>query len=338
MLTFAQFERELASERTKDKLFQRAQKGLWNGGTVPFGYKANKAKLSIDKNAAKIVREVYQTYVEACSVNALFRRLRTKGIYFSKNRLYYLLRNPIYVGKIRYHNKSYPGQHEPIISEKLFDRAQSKHIKKTRLLRMYKYYLLAGLVKCKECGYSMTPCHSNKYTKGKMKRYYYYRCLKTFKGDWKDCNTRQVSAERLENYVLENLRRISLDKHYLSSLSPSRRHSELELTASCSKIDPDHLGFALKYYLGELEKKKSGGKNLWAKQFIQSINYSIESIQINLFYFLDSRGQEKTNPAEKICGILKEKNASSPFRSISNYYVSINLPNPIHRSRKRDIG
>ena len=39
MLTFAQFERELASERTKDKMLQRAQKGMWNGGLVPFGYK-----------------------------------------------------------------------------------------------------------------------------------------------------------------------------------------------------------------------------------------------------------------------------------------------------------
>ncbi|MCK4436816.1 recombinase family protein [bacterium] len=37
MLTFAQFERELTSERTKDKMLQRAQKGMWNGGVVLFG-------------------------------------------------------------------------------------------------------------------------------------------------------------------------------------------------------------------------------------------------------------------------------------------------------------
>jgi DNA invertase Pin-like site-specific DNA recombinase len=38
MLTFAQFERELSSERTKDKMIERARKGLWNGGMTPFGY------------------------------------------------------------------------------------------------------------------------------------------------------------------------------------------------------------------------------------------------------------------------------------------------------------
>src|SRR3989344_2763846 len=45
MLTFAQFEREMTSERTKDKLQQRAEKGFWNGARVPFGYKSVDKKL-----------------------------------------------------------------------------------------------------------------------------------------------------------------------------------------------------------------------------------------------------------------------------------------------------
>jgi DNA invertase Pin-like site-specific DNA recombinase len=52
MLTFAQFERELASERTKDKMPQRAQKGMWNGGLVPFGYKSENKKLVICRRAS----------------------------------------------------------------------------------------------------------------------------------------------------------------------------------------------------------------------------------------------------------------------------------------------
>lgn len=60
MLTFAQFERELASERTKDKMLQRAQKGMWNGGIVPYGYKAENKRLIIDEKEAAVVKEILE--------------------------------------------------------------------------------------------------------------------------------------------------------------------------------------------------------------------------------------------------------------------------------------
>ncbi|MBU2545020.1 recombinase family protein, partial [Patescibacteria group bacterium] len=63
MLTFAQFERELASERTKDKMMQRIQKGMWNGGLVPFGYKSVDKKLVINEDEAKRVRAIYEDYL-----------------------------------------------------------------------------------------------------------------------------------------------------------------------------------------------------------------------------------------------------------------------------------
>jgi len=62
MLTFAQFERELASERTKDKMLERAKKGMWNGGIVPFGYKSENKKLIIDKKEAHIVKDIFERY------------------------------------------------------------------------------------------------------------------------------------------------------------------------------------------------------------------------------------------------------------------------------------
>ena len=61
-------------------------------------------------------------------------------------------------------------------------------------------------LKCKECGSYMTPCHTNKKNENKTKRYYYYRCTKTFKRDWDGCEIRQVSANRLEDFIIENLR------------------------------------------------------------------------------------------------------------------------------------
>jgi len=62
ILTFAQFERELASERTKDKMLERAKKGMWNGGIVPHGYKKENKKLLINPKKAEIVKLIHEIY------------------------------------------------------------------------------------------------------------------------------------------------------------------------------------------------------------------------------------------------------------------------------------
>ncbi|TES93331.1 MAG: recombinase family protein, partial [Candidatus Cloacimonadota bacterium] len=250
MLTFAQFERELASERTRDKMLQRAQKGMWNGGIVPFGYKTENKKLIINKKEADVVKKIFEIYTTSGSLSKIYGELKRKGTTdrqnrpLSKSALHYILRNIVYTGKIKYAGKIYQGNHEPIISEDLFNLAQECHQKKIRKLRLYKDFLLSGLISCRECNSSMTPCYTNKKTKGKTKRYYYYRCTSTFKRDWNSCNTRQVNANRLEDYVFENLERISLDFHYIDSLifklnhTVSDDHSGLELTQSCSQFSP----------------------------------------------------------------------------------------------------
>lgn len=84
MLTFAQFEREISRERTMDKLLQRAQKGMWNGGIVPYGYKAIDKKLIIDEYEAKIVRFVYDLYIKTGSLAIVYNTLKLKG-YFYRN-------------------------------------------------------------------------------------------------------------------------------------------------------------------------------------------------------------------------------------------------------------
>ena len=291
MLTFAQFERELTSERTRDKLFERAQKGLWNGGFVPFGYSVENKKLIIDEKEAEIVKETYESYVDS-----RFRgndNVGRKNNNLSKSRIANMLRNPIYTGKIRYANKLYQGIHEPIISEDIFNLAQELHKKKRRTIRLYKNYSLAGLIRCKECDSAMTPCHTNKKKKQKRIRYYYYRCTKTFKTNWNSCNTKQVSANRLEDYIFENLERISSDRHYIDSLvfklnnSVSSDRKGLELNDESSKISSETLKNNLDIFLKDLPKRKGIEKNIWVRKFIKSIVYSKEEIAITLYYARD---------------------------------------------------
>ena len=125
MLTFAQFEREMIAERIKDKLQQRAEKGMWHGGTIPFGYKTIDKKLVINKKEAEIVKQLFEHFVLTGSPfeTAKFARENNIGnslikVPMSQSGIYHLLSNAVYVGGIKWYDKVYPGQHTPIISLK----------------------------------------------------------------------------------------------------------------------------------------------------------------------------------------------------------------------------
>jgi len=320
MLTFSQFERELISERTKDKMLQRAQKGMWNGGTVPFGYKTVDKKLVIDKRSAGIVRDIYDTYIKKQSVVRSVSKLLTdnikdsKGLTLPKSHIYNILRNPVYTGKIRYDGKILKGKHKPIISEDIFDIAQKIHKKRVGKLHLHKKHSLAGLIKCKECGSFMTPCHTNKKSHGKTRRYYYYRCTSTIKKDWNSCNIRQVSANRLEDYIYDNLKRISRDKHYIDSLifrlnydsSGGRTVLEPSKTLSdYSNLSPEIFMQTLQNFTEILPEKKGIEKSLQVKKFIKRVDYSRDEIALLLYYNRSGEadsGISASNRAEESAG------------------------------------
>ena len=299
MLTFSQFERELISERTKDKMLQRAQKGMWNGGSVPFGYKVVNKKLVIDKKSAKIVQDIYDSYLVNMSVARITIKLLSdnikdsKGLTLPKSHIYNILRNPVYTGRIRYDGKILKGNHKPIISEDIFDIAQKIHKKRVRKLHLHKKHSLAGLIKCRECGSFMTPCHTNKKSHGKTKRYYYYRCTSTIKKDWNSCTIRQVSANRLEDYISDNLKRISRDKHYINSLifrlnyGSSGDRTGLEpskILSDSSNLSPEIFMQTLQNFADILPEKKGIEKSLWIKKFIKRVDYSKDEIALTLYY------------------------------------------------------
>ena len=331
MLTFAQFERELASERTRDKMLERAKKGLWNGGIVPYGYKKENKKLIVNPKEAEIVRMIYETYITTGSLSKVYNELKTSNIrnrqgeFFNKSHLENILRNVVYTGKVKYAGKIYQGIHKPIISEEIFNLAQQIHKKKVRKLRVYKNFLFGGLIKCKECGSKMTPCFTNKRKEGKLKRYYYYRCTSTLKRDWQSCSTKQVSAERLENYVLESLERISLDKNYIDNLVfklnhtlRPPRHSGYELTNLCSKFSSETIRSILTSLLSTFPTKKSIERNLLIKKFIKEIIYSKENIKITFFYSENFKKFSLENsPARRQAG-----RASVPFENRGSLNLS----------------
>ncbi len=334
MLTFAQFERELTSERTRDKLLERAKKGMWNGGHTPYGYERKNRKLIINKKEAETVRLIFETYFETGSVDEAYDILKEKNIknrqgeIFSKAHLALILRKIAYTGKIKYADQIYQGIHQPIISEELFKLAQKVHKKRIRKFRIYKYFLLGGLIRCKECGYKMSACFTNKHKNGKLKRYYYYRCTCVNKKGWQACSIKEVSAERIENYILENLERISLDKDYIENLVFKLNHglntpceAGTEPSRVWSKFSTETIISILQSFLFGLATQRGTERNLFAKRFIKEIIYSGENIKINLFY----SGNFKNFSAGKSPARLKAGGAEIPSDNKENLIFSNEL-------------
>lgn len=142
LLSFAQFERELASERVKDKIAASRKKGKWTGGTVPLGYEIKERKLVINRAEAKSVRTIFKLYLQAGSLNKLIpeldkRKIVTKrrttevkkyqgGIPFTYGPLAYLLNNRIYLGEIHHGGKWFKGEHQPILDRAIFNRVHDQ--------------------------------------------------------------------------------------------------------------------------------------------------------------------------------------------------------------------
>ncbi len=136
LLSFAQFEREVTSERIRDKIKASKAKGMWMGGNVPFGYNVDDRKLIVDPQDAETLRTIFQQYVEVGTITRLIARLKEKGVYrtgrdgkpadFTRGGLQTLLVNPIYIGKIRHGKVLHNGQHEAIVDMALWDAVQTQ--------------------------------------------------------------------------------------------------------------------------------------------------------------------------------------------------------------------
>ncbi|MGE0055373.1 MAG: recombinase family protein [Hyphomicrobium sp.] len=222
LLSFAQFEREIAGERIRDKIAASKAKGMWMGGNVPLGFDVKERKLIVNDAEAKTVRMIFQRYAELGSVRLLGHELDRLGVVskrregaggvlaggnrFARGALYTLLQNPIYRGEIRHQGKVYRGQHEAIIDAELWQLVQEKLAGNRQARTLGETAeapsLLAGLIVDGE-GQRMTPTHAAK----KDRRYRYYVSTQLVSGSRSDhAKGWRIPAGDTEVLVLDRLR------------------------------------------------------------------------------------------------------------------------------------
>ncbi len=223
LLSFAQFERELIGERTRDKMAAARRKGKWSGGLPPLGYDADvlTKKLLINAEEAARVRTIFALYLEYrgllpvvaelarrgwCNKQSVTRKGSARGGRpFTKGSLYALLTNVTYIGQVRYKEETHPGEQLAIVDATVWQEVQAllTHNGRARVVaeRSPSGALLQGLLRCRPCGCAMTPAHV---TNGN-RRYCYYTCSAAQKKGWHTCPSKSLPGAAIERFVLEQV-------------------------------------------------------------------------------------------------------------------------------------
>lgn len=252
LLSFAQFEREIISERTRDKMSAARRKGKWIGGHPVLGYDIDPkgGRLHVNPEEAEQVRTIFGLYLEKGSLLPVLqetdrRCMLTKrwttgdgkvrgGQRMAKATLHGILTNAIYTGMVDHKGTLYPGQHERIVDQGIWDRVHDV-LRRNRgdngaSVKNKFGALLRGLLFCVPCGTPMV--HS--YTMRKSKRYRYYVCYNAQQQGWKNCETKSVTAQAIEAAVLDSIRRIGSDPKLAEAVAMealgqvTRRHREID--------------------------------------------------------------------------------------------------------------
>ena len=312
LLSFAQFEREIISERIRDKIVASKRRGQWIGGLPILGFDTNYGGrgVSINEVEAQTVREIFDTYIENRSISKTIEVLNLKdvrnkqwrtrkgkvrgGQKFSKSTLARLLKNKKYIGKVDFDGKVYDGDFGYIVSEEIFRKAQeileNNNFEKCIPTKNKYNALLSGKLYCAHCGTLM----GTQYTKKTpTKIYRYYICCHAQKYGWKTCPHPSLPADEIENYLVRELSEIANSTKLRNEVVESFYHNTLNQISDLGKRNT-----ALSRSLIELRKKikteESISEHLFSlddlrKQEVQII----DSISLN-----ESIIKELTNKAD----------------------------------------
>ena len=239
LLSFAQFEREVTGERIRDKIAASKAKGIWMGGHQPLGYRVEQRQLIIVESEAALVKRLFNDFVACRSTTDMVRLLAAEGTTnkagkpFSKQMLYHLLHNRIYIGEITHKDKCYTGQQEAIIDHKLWDSAQAilaqnnrQRMSDTMQRRQPESSLLLGIFFTEE-GERFQPAFTRK-PNGKHYRYYVPIRKVRFGAD--ATSATRVPAEPVEKMVLAQVHAVLKAPKMVQSVWNIVREKYTELT------------------------------------------------------------------------------------------------------------
>jgi site-specific DNA recombinase len=245
LMTFAQYEREILAERIRDKIAGAKRRGKHCGGPPLLGYDVNPdtKKLLVNKEDAKIIRLIFQRYIELGSARDVAKELNRKGLksktwkskkgrlhkggVFTPAMIYRTLANSIYAGMVHHNDKVFPGEHKAIIDQKLWDKVKSLMETNRNSRGFVKKEIespFKGLLKCGYCGGAL----GITYTQKKDRRYTYYVCIKNESKAENNCPLARVPTGEIDRVILNQLSSIFRSPTLLANTYATARKQEFE--------------------------------------------------------------------------------------------------------------
>ncbi len=273
LFSFAEFEREMICERTRDKMRAARRRGQWTGGVPVLGYDVadGGGRLVVNEGEAERVRAIISTYLETRSLSATIAEIRRRGWTtkrwvsasgkahgggeFGKSTLQKLLTNPLYVGRIRAGDEIVDAEHEAIVDVETFEAAQAclqgNRVTNGSAPKTKRTAMLAGLLRCSACDSAMTRSCT---TKGR-RRYAYYVCVSRQKEGTHVCPTAPVAAGEIEAFVVDQIRGIGSDPKLIAAVVASAK-AQAKARAKELANDVRMLDAEIKQMRGELSRAR----------------------------------------------------------------------------------
>jgi len=230
LLSFAQFERETISERTRDKMSASRRRGQYVGGQPILGYDVDRLakRLIVNEDEAARVRAIFALYAEKEALLPVVTELDGRGWTnktwstkkgaerggkpFTKTSLHKLLTSVCYIGQVRFEDQIYAGQQQAIVDLAIWQRVQTVLERNRRTgggqVRDRFGAMLKGSLYCVPCQCAMVPTHT---TRDEKRRYRYYVCCSAQKRGWQTCPSKSIPAGEIERYVIDQIRDIGKD-------------------------------------------------------------------------------------------------------------------------------
>jgi site-specific DNA recombinase len=228
LMSFSQFEREMTSERIRDKLAASRRKGKWTGGHAPFGYVSRDKRLVANPAEAATVRDALDLFLKHERLTRVAELLndraapcptrRGEAIGWTKVAVLRLLKNPVYAGLVSYRGELHPGEHQALVERDVFERVQAvlqrrRHDRSNHGVNPE--YVLRGLLRCGTCGSAMVPASTRK----AGREYRYYRCSERNKNGSGKCQAVSVPAPAIEAHVVSLIADVAANKTFVAELS-----------------------------------------------------------------------------------------------------------------------
>jgi site-specific DNA recombinase len=249
LLSFAQFEREVTSERIRDKIAASKRKGLWVGGMAPLGYDT-KDRITVNEPEAETVRTIFRSYLKLGSLNLVMADLRKRGIVtkvrtlktgeavggipFTRGPLAHLLRNRFYIGDVPFKGEILKGEQPAIVDRDLFEAVQAKlseQVNGHKAARMKSEALLIGRI-FDDRGNRMTPSHARK---GGVKYRYYLSCALLQGTAGSAGSVRRLPAADIEALVVRSVR------EHLKPAAPIDDRTLIDTHVARVEVQPEQL-------------------------------------------------------------------------------------------------